>query len=617
MSIFFYLSQHIDIAQPYKDTRLVTVPRSFSVAKPCFVVLLLALWVFQLWPMPANAGEESPLKPIDTSSPRATLQGFLEFMNKGYETGIGVLESYLSSSRLYLSSEELAAIKGSMHYRESAQRALDLSEIPPSLVHESALRLAIELKEVLDRIDLPPIESIPDAQAMANLEFNRWTIPGTEIRIQRVKKGPRAGEYLFTPETLNRLPEFYVKVKDLSYKPGASAGWYDFATYSPTGVAFALHRIVPPRWLLGGLRYGVRVSFLDQPLWRWFGIVIVLGAGFGVVRLCFRLSRYWAGRAAPAGKWADLLRPLSIVIVTPVAALILSEVLRITGTVYQVLTLSLWTLFYLALTWMVWVAGGVVAGSLIGKEKLGVGSIDSQLIRLVMRLVTVVAAIAILVAGADRLGMPAYSVLAGLGVGGLAVALAAQQTLANLLGSLIIMFEKPFAVGHFVKVQDIEGMVENVGFRSTRIRTFHNSLVTIPSSQLVNSTVDNMELREYRQVKTALNLTYDTPVEKIEDFVEGIKQILETHPQTRKDNIQVFFYEFGPHSLDILLNFFVKVPDRAAELNERQRIFLDILCLAEKNDVRFAFPTQTLHIESLPEEKPTIPAQTVTFQKHT
>jgi MscS family membrane protein len=301
--------------------------------------------------------------------------------------------------------------------------------------------------------------------------------------------------------------------------------------------------------------------------------------------------------------------------VTPVVALIFAEVLRVSGIIYEWSTRSLWTVFFLSLTWLVWAAGGAIAGSLISGEKLLDSSIDSQLIRLVMRLVTVVAAIAILVAGADRIGLPAYSVLAGLGVGGLAVALAAQQTLANLIGSLIIMFEKPFAVGHYVKVEGIEGTVENVGFRSTRIRTFHNSLVTIPSSQLVNSIIDNMELREYREVKTVLNLTYDTPVEQIEGFVDGIKQILLAHPDTYKDNIQVYFHDFGTSSLDILMKFFLQVPDRAAELKERQLIFLDILSLAEKNGVSFAFPTQTLHIESLPEEMPTIPAQTATFQK--
>jgi MscS family membrane protein len=574
----------------------------FFIPRPYLVAAFLALWLLQLWAMPANAEVESPLKPIDTSSPRSTLLGFLEFMNKSHKTGIGALDSYLTSSRLYLSPEEATGIKGSMHYLESAERALDLSEIPPSMAHESARRLAIELKEVLDRIDLPPIESIPDAQTITKLEFKRWTLPNSEIRIHRVEKGPRTGEYLFSPETLDRLPEFYARVKDLPYKPGSTVGWYNFSRYSPVGVALLLYRIVPARWLIDSSHNQVWITFLDQPVWRWFGILAVLGIGLAFVLLCFRLSRFWASRSQSSRQWADLLQPISLVLVIPVMALILAEALRISGSVYQILTLSLWMLFYIALTWMVWVAGGAVAGSLIASEKLLDSSIDSQLIRLVMRLVTVVAAIAILITGADRLGLPAYSVLAGLGVGGLAVALAAQQTLANLLGSLIIMFEKPFAVGHFVKVQGIEGTVENVGFRSTRIRTFHNSLVTIPSSQLVNSTVDNMELREYRQVRTVLNLTYDTPAGKIEDFVEGIKQILKTQPDTRKDNIQVFLYEFGPHSLDILLNFFLKVPDRDAELVERQRILLDILLLAETKNVRFAFPTQTLHIESLPEK---------------
>ena len=102
-----------------------------------------------------------------------------------------------------------------------------------------------------------------------------------------------------------------------------------------------------------------------------------------------------------------------------------------------------------------------------------------------------------------------------------------------------------------------------------------------------------MELRQYRQVKTVLNLTYDTPLGKIEDFLEGIKHILLTHPDTRKDNIQAVLYDLGPDSLNILLNFFLQVPDRAAELNERQRVLLDILSLAEAKGIRFATPPQT------------------------
>ena len=575
-------------------TRLRTL-----VPMPCLVALLLGSWVLWLWASPAMAGDESPLKPIDTSSPRTTLQGFLEFMNEGYEMGYGMVRSYLASSKLYLSPADIAAMHAAIYRLESAERTLDLSDLPPATARESSRRLAIQLKDILDRIDLPPTQAIPDAAAMATAEFKRWTIPGSDIRIARVETGPRAGEYLFTSETVSRLSEFYRKVEDLAYKPGAAVGFYEFTAYSPAGVALLLHRVVPPRWLLDPPQWA-RARFLDQPVWRWLAIVAVLAAGVAFVLACNRLRRYWSGRAPAAGRWVALLQPLSVVVVAPLAALILGEVLRVSGVVYQAATLSLWTLFFLALTWTVWGIGTAVAETVIRSERLRAGSIDSQLIRLVLRLLTIMVAIAILVAGADRVGLPAYSVIAGLGVGGLAVALAGQQTLGNLLGSLIIMFEKPFAIGDWIKVSGMEGRVEDVGFRSTRIRTFYDSLITIPSSQLVNNSIDNLEAREHREVKTVLNITYDTPVEEIEGFIDRIKQILEAHPGIRRDNIQVVFHDFGPHSLDILVKFLLRAPNRLAELAERQRILLEILRLAEAEGVRFAFPTKTLHIESVP-----------------
>ncbi|WNV03924.1 mechanosensitive ion channel family protein [Candidatus Methylospira mobilis] len=575
---------------------MIQTELSIFASKRRLAALLLALSVLQWAGGGANADEATPLRPIDTTSPRATLHGFVKAMSEGYTNGIGVLQSYQDSPRLYFSQEELAVMRDSFNMVDDAERTLDLSELPQATVRETSRGLAIQLKEILDRMSIPPSELIPDAQTMSSAEFKRWTLPDSEIRIARVEKGPRAGEYLFSPETVRRIPEFYQKIKDMPYKPGASAGWYDFASYSPSGVALVLRRVVPTRWVLE-MAEGSRPVFLDQPLWRWFGILLVLSAGLAVVSLCFRLSSRWARKkTTTAGRWAHLLQPLSLVIVMPVVTSIFAEVLRVSGVVYQIMSLSLWGLFFLALTWAVWVAGGAVAESIIAHERLRTGSIDSQLIRIALRLVTIVLAIAILVTGADRLGLPAYSVLAGLGIGGLAVALAAQETLANLLGSLIIMFEKPFVIGHWVKVNNIEGNVEDVGFRSTRIRTFYDSVVTIPSSKIVGSTVDNLGLRKFRRVKTVLNLTYDTSAEKMESFVEGVKRIIATHPETRKDKIEVVFNNFGPSSLDILVYFFLKVPDWSAELNQQQGIFIDILRLADAIGVRFAFPTQTLHI---------------------
>ena len=132
---------------------------------------------------------------------------------------------------------------------------------------------------------------------------------------------------------------------------------------------------------------------------------------------------------------------------------------------------------------------------------------DGQLIRLALRFFALLLSIAVLIEGANRIGLPAYSVVAGLGVGGVAVALAARENLANLLGSFTLMIEKPFRVGHWVRIGDDERMVEAVGFRSTRIRTFYDSLVSVPSSQLMESVIDNMGMRTYRRVKTIISVT--------------------------------------------------------------------------------------------------------------
>ncbi len=210
---------------------------------------------------------------------------------------------------------------------------------------------------------------------------------------------------------------------------------------------------------------------------------------------------------------------------------------------------------------------------------------------------------AILVEGANQLGLPSYSIFAGLGISGLAVALAAREALANLLGSLVIMFEKPFRVGDWIRVGDDEGHVESVGFRSTRIRTFYDSLISLPSSKLIEATVDNLGAREYRRVKTTLAVTYDTPPQKVQSFVDGIKEIIRNHPKTQKDKFHIVFNDFGSYSLDILIYFFLKVPDWSTELVEREGIFLQIIQLAEDLEVKFAFPTETVHIDSLPSPK--------------
>lgn len=200
----------------------------------------------------------------------------------------------------------------------------------------------------------------------------------------------------------------------------------------------------------------------------------------------------------------------------------------------------------------------------------------------------------------QNLNFNATALVAGLSIGGLAIALAAQETIKNLFGSITIFADRPFKIGDWIVAEGVEGDVEEIGFRSTRIRTFNSSVVYIPNGRLADLTIDNLGLRIYRRFRTFINITYDTPVVLQKAFVEGIRKIVELHPQTRKDFYGVHINEFGASSINILLYIYFIVADTQEEWKVREQFIIEVFELAEVLGVRFAYPTQTLHIESMP-----------------
>ena len=200
----------------------------------------------------------------------------------------------------------------------------------------------------------------------------------------------------------------------------------------------------------------------------------------------------------------------------------------------------------------------------------------------------------------DNLQVPILPLLTGLSIGGLAFALAAQDTIKNFFGSVMIFIDKPFQVGDWITSNDVDGTVEEVGFRSSRIRTFRNSVIYVPNSKLADNTIDNHGLRKYRRFYTQISITYDTPPEMIEVFVNGLRKIVEDHPKTWKDNYHVYFNEMASSSLNIMFYVFFKVPTWGEELSCRHEVLMSIVKLGNELGINFAFPTQTLHIENLP-----------------
>jgi MscS family membrane protein len=189
------------------------------------------------------------------------------------------------------------------------------------------------------------------------------------------------------------------------------------------------------------------------------------------------------------------------------------------------------------------------------------------------------------------------SLIAGLGIGGLAIALAAKESLENLLGSFTIFLDKPFVIGDLIKVGNVEGNVEKIGFRSTRIRTLEKTFVTVPNKKLVDTELDNLTNREIRRVKFDFGLRYDTPLEKIKTITDEIRVLIENDPM-RFEEVSVYFYEFGNSALIIRVIYFVNTAIWKDYMEMRQKINFSISEIVNKNQACFAFPTQTIVMEN-------------------
>lgn len=261
----------------------------------------------------------------------------------------------------------------------------------------------------------------------------------------------------------------------------------------------------------------------------------------------------------------------------------------------------------IAIIWLIFRLIDVFIGIIVHRTSHTGRRLDKSLAAFIAGTLKVLAFLITAVIIASNLGFNVTGLVAGLGIGGLAIALAAQESLSNLFGSLVIFTDRPFKVGDWIVIGTTEGIVESVGFRSTRIRTFYNSLITVPNGELMKMQIDNMGVRRYRRTKTIISVTYGTPPSKMEAFTAGIRELIMIHPYTRKDLFHCWFREFGPASLNIELTVHFKVADYAMENRERQRLFLDIMRLADELGVEFAFPTQTIYMGKDVEKPPVFP----------
>lgn len=187
------------------------------------------------------------------------------------------------------------------------------------------------------------------------------------------------------------------------------------------------------------------------------------------------------------------------------------------------------------------------------------------------------------------------ALIAGLGIGGLALALAAKESLENLLASFVIFFDKPFIIGDLVQVNGVIGTVERIGFRSTRIRTLEKSYLTLPNRQMIDNTLDNLSMRTFRRVSFNIGLEYGTSEGQLKNIVNEIQKYIDEHPNTNQDG-EIHFMEFGASSLDIMVLYYIDTMDWSVYLKIKEEINFEIMRIVKRHGADFAFPTQTIHL---------------------
>lgn len=235
--------------------------------------------------------------------------------------------------------------------------------------------------------------------------------------------------------------------------------------------------------------------------------------------------------------------------------------------------------------------------------------LDDQLVPIVRRSSKVFLIIIGVVLVLQNMGYSVGSLLAGLGIGGVAVAMASKDTVANLFGSFVIFLDKPFQIGDWIEMGSTEGTVEEVGLRTTRIRTFANSLITVPNAMFTTTSINNWSRMKKRRIKMTVGVTYSTPPDKLDDLVRGIRQLIADNDDIHHDFFLVNFDNFGSSSLDIFIYCFTTTTNWGRFLQVKQDFMLAIMRLVEQMELSFAFPTQSIHIESLPGEPPALTSQ--------
>ncbi len=509
----------------------------------------------------APKNEPAPI-PETLESPRATLSTFFDAMNE-------TPPNY-----------------------EKATTTFDLSEIP-QLIHDTqGTSLSSQLFGIFNRskfIVLNNISNSPDSPEVS-IDLRNSKTPELANIPPVVLRKSTDGAWRFSTNTVAHIPQTWQTVKDLPVIKNLK----DIVPTDSIYVDWA-NRNLPQDWINPG--------FLGLAPWKWIGILISAVAGY-LVGLVIRIVAKLIIRLR-TGRFGSEMSKATLDSAGHGFSLLTN------GTVFAAFALGLQltpdikaaAMFFALILQTVgcaWLAMAIIefAVNRLTPKIADADRAERLFLPILRNLGRIVVIIIALLFFLERVGFNVTGLIAGLGLGGLVVALAAMYCVENVLGSLTLIFEMPFQIGDWVISNGIEGTVEEISLRSTTLRTFHDSTILVPNSKFISSPIENMGRRRYRRLKTTIGITYDATADQIEEFVTKLRAYILEHPKTWDDKINIALNDYSPSSLNILFIVFIEANTFNDELLIREELLLGIMRIAQECGVHFAFPTQKMIIDT-------------------
>jgi MscS family membrane protein len=490
-----------------------------------FAILLLLLIAPQ-----RPSGAQGLLPELDTSSPAATLGSFITETRR--------LERLYVSYRAAPSTVLQRQMANTVN--RAADQLFDLREVSPAIRARTGAAMVGYLSDILDRLPEIPLDTVPGGQGQPRSELPiRWTIPGTEIRIVRLTDGPRTGDYVFSADTVALLPAFHAQAVDIPLRRRAELG--DWGS--------AQRRLVGP-WLarlsFESLPTPLTTLVLGNPLWKLLATAAVALVVLGLLTTWIGLARRWSADAPPWRRQAVLLTvPALLAVLTVVGHDFVTRQVILNYETASVETVIAIAVLYATAAWAVVRGAWLIAEVIIASPAFPDGTYDAHLVRIVARVVSLLAAAATLIYGANSIGLPALGLLAGVSVGGIALALAAQSTVENLLGGIVIFADRPFRVGDEIRFGGLVGKVEDIGPRSTRIRAADGTVTTVPNSNISRAQLTNVSARPSSVFQQRLSLPGSLSADKLEKLVVELRRRIAAHPLVENGLGQPMVYAAG------------------------------------------------------------------------